>query len=58
MLRQAHPDHAAALLKGAQAEVNERWKLYEYLAAMPGPASKIEAKPDDEKSLSKGAAND
>jgi pyruvate-ferredoxin/flavodoxin oxidoreductase len=58
MLRQAHPDHAAELLKGAQAEVNERWRLYEYLAAMPGPTSKNEAKPDDGKSLSKGAAND
>ena len=58
MLRQAHPDHAAELLKGAQAEVNERWRLYEYLAAMPGPAAKTEAKPDDGKSLSKGAAND
>ncbi len=58
MLRQAHPDHAAVLLKGAQEEVNERWKLYEYLAAMPGPASKNEAKPEDGKPLSKGAAND
>jgi pyruvate-ferredoxin/flavodoxin oxidoreductase len=58
MLRQAHPDHAAALLKGAQEEVNERWKLYEYLAAMPGPAARNEAKPDDGKPLSKGAAND
>jgi pyruvate-ferredoxin/flavodoxin oxidoreductase len=57
MLRQAHPDHAAALLKGAQAEVNERWRLYEYLAAMPGSAAKTEAKPDG-KSLSMGAAND
>jgi pyruvate-ferredoxin/flavodoxin oxidoreductase len=58
MLRQAHPDHAVALLKGAQAEVNERWRLYEYLAAMPGPAPKNEAKPEDGKPLSKGAAND
>jgi pyruvate-ferredoxin/flavodoxin oxidoreductase len=58
MLRQAHPDHAAVLLKGAQAEVNERWRLYEYLAAMPGPAPTNEAKPDEGKSLSKGAAND
>ena len=58
MLRQAHPDHAAVLLKGAQAEVNERWRLYEYLAAMPGPAPKNEAKPEDGKPLSKGAAND
>jgi pyruvate-ferredoxin/flavodoxin oxidoreductase len=58
MLRQAHPDHAAVLLKGAQAEVNERWRLYEYLAAMPGPAPKNEAQPEDGKPLSKGAAND
>ncbi len=58
MLRQAHPDHAAELLKGAQAEVNERWRLYEYLAAMPGSTPTNEAKPGDGKSLSKGAAND
>jgi pyruvate-ferredoxin/flavodoxin oxidoreductase len=58
MLRQAHPDHAAALLKGAQAEVNDRWRLYEYLAAMPGSAAGAEAKPGEGKPLSKGAAND
>jgi len=58
MLRQAHPDEAAALLKGAQAEVSERWRLYEYLAAMPGPAAKTEVKPDDGKSMAKGASND
>jgi hypothetical protein len=28
---------AADLLKRAQADVNRRWKLYEYWAAMPGP---------------------
>jgi hypothetical protein len=27
---------AADLLKRAQADVNRRWKLYEYWAAMPG----------------------
>ncbi len=58
MLRQAHPDHAAALLKGAQEEVHARWKLYEYLAAMPGSAAGAEAKTGEGKALSKGAAND
>ncbi len=58
MLRQAHPDHAAALLKGAQEEVHNRWKLYEYLAAMPGSAAGAEAKTGEGKALSKGAAND
>ncbi len=56
MLRQAHPEHAAELLKHAQEAANERFRLYEYLAAMPGPGAKAE--PKDEKSLSKGAAND
>jgi hypothetical protein len=27
---------AADLLKRAQADVNRRWRLYEYWAAMPG----------------------
>ncbi len=31
------PEMAADLLKRAQADVNRRWKLYEYWAAMPGP---------------------
>ena len=30
------PEMAADLLKRAQADVNRRWKLYEYWAAMPG----------------------
>ncbi|MGA2991429.1 MAG: pyruvate:ferredoxin (flavodoxin) oxidoreductase [Candidatus Korobacteraceae bacterium] len=55
MLRQAHPEAAAELLKYAQHEVNERFRLYQYLAAMPG--AKAEEKPE-EKQLSKGAAND
>ncbi len=36
-VRARDPEMAADLLKRAQADVNRRWKLYEYLAAMPGP---------------------
>ncbi len=55
MLRQAHPEAAAELLKHAQEVVNERFRLYQYLAAMPGPGAAAEAKAE---TLSKGAAND
>jgi pyruvate-ferredoxin/flavodoxin oxidoreductase len=57
MLRQAHPEAAAELLKHAQESVHERFRLYQHLAAMPGPAAAAEAK-SEEKPLSKGAAND
>jgi pyruvate-ferredoxin/flavodoxin oxidoreductase len=36
-VRVRDPQMAADLLKRAQADVNRRWKLYEYWAAMPGP---------------------
>jgi pyruvate-ferredoxin/flavodoxin oxidoreductase len=55
MLRQAHPEAAVELLKRAQEVVNERFRLYQYLAAMPGPGAAAEAKAE---TLSKGAAND
>jgi pyruvate-ferredoxin/flavodoxin oxidoreductase len=35
-VRARDPEVAADLLKRAQADVNRRWKLYEYWAAMPG----------------------
>jgi len=36
MLRQSQPEHAKALYDQAVEAVNSRWKLYEYMAAMPG----------------------
>jgi pyruvate-ferredoxin/flavodoxin oxidoreductase len=36
MLRLSQPEHAKALYELAQEAVNSRWKLYEYMAAMPG----------------------
>ncbi|MDD3643508.1 MAG: pyruvate:ferredoxin (flavodoxin) oxidoreductase, partial [Candidatus Krumholzibacteria bacterium] len=39
-VKQRDPEAAARLLKGAQAEVLRRWKLYEHWAAMPGPEPK------------------
>ncbi len=35
MLARSHPAAAKALLKEAQADVNTRWQLYQYLAARP-----------------------
>jgi pyruvate-ferredoxin/flavodoxin oxidoreductase len=39
MLAQSAPEAAAMLLTEAQKDVATRWKLYEYWAGMPGPAS-------------------
>jgi pyruvate-ferredoxin/flavodoxin oxidoreductase len=36
MLKQSQPDVAKGLFELAQADVNRRWKLYEYMASMPG----------------------
>ena len=36
MLSLSAPELAANLLKGAQADVDTRWRLYQYLASMPG----------------------
>ena len=36
MLKQSQPDVAKGLYELAQADVNRRWKLYEYMASMPG----------------------
>jgi pyruvate-ferredoxin/flavodoxin oxidoreductase len=44
MLVHSDPKSAAALLVDAQADVRSRWKLYEHMAAMPGPAP-VEASP-------------
>ena len=38
MLTHSNPEAAKQLLEQAQAEVTARWRLYEYLAAMPGSA--------------------
>jgi pyruvate-ferredoxin/flavodoxin oxidoreductase len=41
MLVHSDPKTAAARLVEAQQDVNERWRMYEYMAAMP--ASPVEA---------------
>jgi pyruvate-ferredoxin/flavodoxin oxidoreductase len=38
MLKQSQPDVAKGLFELAQAEVHRRWKMYEYMASMPGEA--------------------
>jgi pyruvate-ferredoxin/flavodoxin oxidoreductase len=43
MLVHSQPEAARQLLALAQEEVNKRWKLYEYLAAMPGNGKVQEA---------------
>ncbi|MCS6954443.1 MAG: pyruvate:ferredoxin (flavodoxin) oxidoreductase [Bryobacteraceae bacterium] len=43
MLAHSNPEAARRLLAEAQREVNRRWKLYEYLAAMPGDGAVQEA---------------
>ena len=35
-LHRAHPETAALMLTKAQTEIENRWNLYRYLAAMPG----------------------
>jgi pyruvate-ferredoxin/flavodoxin oxidoreductase len=37
MLRQSNPEAAAELLREAQADADERWRTYEYLAKQPAP---------------------
>jgi pyruvate-ferredoxin/flavodoxin oxidoreductase len=39
MLRHSQPEAAHELFDHAQQDVHRRWKLYEYMAAMPGAAS-------------------
>ncbi|MBI5869296.1 MAG: 4Fe-4S dicluster domain-containing protein, partial [candidate division Zixibacteria bacterium] len=46
MLTKSHPDSAKELWKMAQEDVNERWKLYERLAAPEKAAAKPEKAPD------------
>jgi pyruvate-ferredoxin/flavodoxin oxidoreductase len=42
MLVQSDPDSAAVLLKAAQQDVRERWKLYEYMSKMPVGGAPVE----------------
>jgi pyruvate-ferredoxin/flavodoxin oxidoreductase len=58
MLRQSNPEGAAHLLKEAQEDVNERWKIYEYRASMPfvGPTGGTETK-TEVAPVAKGAAS-
>ncbi len=51
MLKHSNPEAAAALLKQAQGDVNERWALYQHMAAMSSP----KAAPAAEKAAGKGA---
>jgi len=44
MLVHSHPDEAKRLLGEAQADVMNRWRLYEQMAAAPGQATAGEAK--------------
>ena len=49
MLKQSQPEVAAELLEQAKSEVAHRWKMYEYMASMPGNGEaklKPEPKPD------------
>ncbi len=39
MLARSHPAAAKQLLKEAQADVNARWQMYQYLAARPTPTT-------------------
>jgi pyruvate-ferredoxin/flavodoxin oxidoreductase len=56
MLRQAHPEHSVELLKLAQGEVAERWKMYAEIAARPG--TEVESNTDAKDKKSEGANND
>ncbi len=55
MLRQSNPEAAAHLLKEAQENVNERWKIYEYEASRT--IAPTAAPEKTEPAIAKGAAN-
>jgi pyruvate-ferredoxin/flavodoxin oxidoreductase len=63
MLRQSNPKAAAELLKEAQADVSARWKMYDYLAKMPGGdlqnalAAAMRSQNEPAPAVAKGAAN-
>jgi pyruvate-ferredoxin/flavodoxin oxidoreductase len=40
MLVQSNPAAAKALLEEAKADVTERWRMYEHMAALPLPNTK------------------
>jgi pyruvate-ferredoxin/flavodoxin oxidoreductase len=58
MLRQSNPAAAEELLKEAQQDVADRWKVYEHWSQMPFNGTKSKEKPAEDKAVSKGAAND
>jgi pyruvate-ferredoxin/flavodoxin oxidoreductase len=62
MLRHSNPEVAQELLKEAQHDIEERWKLYESWAAMPangnGAKPAPEAKKEEAVAAGKGAGND
>ena len=45
MLRHGQPEVAKALYELAEQDVRRRWKLYEYMAAMPGNGGETAATP-------------
>ena len=64
MLKHSNPEVAAELLKEAQHDVAERWKLYESWAAMPAngnggpPKPATEARKEEAVAVAKGAGHD
>jgi pyruvate-ferredoxin/flavodoxin oxidoreductase len=48
MLRYSHPDQARALSREAEAELRERWELYQRLAAPPAPAGRPPTAPEQQ----------
>jgi hypothetical protein len=59
MLRQSNPKAAEELLKEAQQDVMDRWRVYEHWASMPfNGGGTSEPKPAEDKAVSKGAGND
>jgi pyruvate-ferredoxin/flavodoxin oxidoreductase len=60
MLRQSNPKAAEELLREAQEDVVERWKVYEHWSRMPfsPPGGTTDTKVADEKAMSKEAGND
>ncbi|HUN87732.1 MAG TPA: pyruvate:ferredoxin (flavodoxin) oxidoreductase [Terriglobales bacterium] len=62
MLKHANPEVAQQLLKEAQEDVNERWKLYESYAAMPtngnGAKAATTEKKEEAVAAAKGAGNE
>jgi pyruvate-ferredoxin/flavodoxin oxidoreductase len=55
MLQLSAPDLAAELLQGAEADVARTWRIYEYLAGLPGPAGNGKPQESGEVEVEAGA---